>query len=526
MTLALWQVPATWLWVHISELGEVISGGTPSTKEPAFWGEDVVWFAPSDLTGYKSKYIAKGAKSLSMKGLKNSSARIMPAGTVMFSSRAPIGYVAISRVEAATNQGFKSVVPSDAVFNEYLYFYLKASKQLAEDRATGTTFKEISGSAFSVLPVPLPPLPEQHRIVAKIEELFSELDASEESLTRARAQLGLYRQSLLKAAFQGTLTADWRAANPDKLETPEALLARIRREREAWYREEQEQWEIRCSEWSAAGRIGPRPARPDPYTQANPIAETELDTFPKLPSGWHYVRLNEVACIGSGVSVSKGRQLEDPVEVAYLRVANVQRGHLDLSVLKSMPVERSQVPSLALRPFDILFNEGGDRDKLGRGWIWEAAVAPCITQNHVFRGTLYHASAAAAKLVSYWGNSHGQDYFEKGGKQTTNLASINKTVLKALPVPVMSPEETRVLIDRLEAAMTDIAAAETEVATAIAKITALRQSILKKAFAGELVPQDPDDEPAADLLARIRAEALATGPKRKKNTVTKRTEKA
>lgn len=415
---------------------------------------------------------------------------------------------------------FQVLRPKADVSSEYLYYFVssKAFRYEAEANMTGAVGqKRVPSSFLTEHSIPLPPSAEQHRIVAKIEELFSELDASEESLTRARAQLGLYRQSLLKAAFQGTLTADWRAANPDKLETPETLLSRIQKEREAWYREEQEQWELRCSEWSAAGRIGPRPARPDPFTRAQPIADTELETFPRLPSGWHYVRLNELACIGSGVSVSKSRQLEDPVEVAYLRVANVQRGHLDLSVMKSMPVERSQVPSLALRPFDILFNEGGDRDKLGRGWIWEGAVAPCITQNHVFRGTLYHASAAEAKLVSYWGNSHGQDYFEKGGKQTTNLASINKTVLKALPVPVMPPEETRILIDRLEAAMTDLAATEKEITTALIKITALRQSILKKAFAGELVPQDPADEPAAALLARIRAEAPAQSSRRKKS---------
>jgi type I restriction enzyme S subunit len=124
----------------------------------------------------------------------------------MFSSRAPVGYVAITSVPAATNQGFKSVVPYTGIFNEYLYHYLKASKHMAEQRATGTTFKELSGAAFGVLPAPLPPTNEQRRIVEKIEAMFDEIDAGIQSLLTARNTLGLYRQSLLKSAFEGRLT--------------------------------------------------------------------------------------------------------------------------------------------------------------------------------------------------------------------------------------------------------------------------------------------------------------------------------
>ena len=110
--------------------------------------------------------------------------------------------------------------------------------------------------------------------------------------------------------------------------------------------------------------------------------------FPEIPESWQFVRLADIAAVGSGMSVSKGRVLDDPVDVAYLRVANVQRGFLDLGEIKTMPVEKSMLSALSLRDGDILFNEGGDRDKLGRGWVWESQVSPCITQNHVFRATL------------------------------------------------------------------------------------------------------------------------------------------
>ncbi len=198
------------MWVEIRDIGKVVSGGTPSTKQPAYWGNAVPWICPADLTGYKEKYIKRGAKSLTQSGLLNSSARMMPSGSVLFSSRAPIGYVAIISDEAATNQGFKSIIPATGVTSEFAYYYLKAAKSLAEERATGTTFKEISGSAFARLPFPLAPTNEQLRIVAKIEELFSELDKAVESLTTAREQLKAYRQSVLKHAFEGKLTDDSR----------------------------------------------------------------------------------------------------------------------------------------------------------------------------------------------------------------------------------------------------------------------------------------------------------------------------
>ena len=115
------ELPAGWAWATVAELGKVVSGGTPSTKEASYWGGDIAWISPSDLTGYTDKFIARGAKSITPSGLQNSSATAMPAGSVHFSSRAPIGYTVISSRSMTTNQGFKSLVPADGVFNEYIY---------------------------------------------------------------------------------------------------------------------------------------------------------------------------------------------------------------------------------------------------------------------------------------------------------------------------------------------------------------------------------------------------------------------
>lgn len=200
------ELPMSWKWVKLRDTGKIISGGTPSTAIGEYWNGSINWISPSDLTGYKKKTITKGAKSITELGLKNSSARLMPKGSVLFSSRAPIGYVVITADIACTNQGFKSISPNENVLSEFLYYFLLASKRNAEQVASGTTFKEISLTKFAELDFPLPPKPIQQAIVYKIEELFSELDKGIENLLTAQQQLKTYRQSVLKWAFEGRLT--------------------------------------------------------------------------------------------------------------------------------------------------------------------------------------------------------------------------------------------------------------------------------------------------------------------------------
>lgn len=203
------QLQKDWKWVRLGDIGKIISGGTPSTAIEENWNGNINWISPSDLTGYKKKTIIKGAKSISTIGLKNSSARLMPKGSVLFSSRAPIGYVVIAGSDLCTNQGFKSIIPNQNVDSDYIYYFLKGAKQKAEKVASGTTFKEISLAIFSELEFPLPPKPTQLAIVAKIEELFRELDEGIENLRLAQKQLKTYRQSVLKWAFDNVSFTDF-----------------------------------------------------------------------------------------------------------------------------------------------------------------------------------------------------------------------------------------------------------------------------------------------------------------------------
>lgn len=219
-----------------------------------------------------------------------------------------------------------------------------------------------------------------------------------------------------------------------------------------------------------------------------------------------WVKLGEIAEVVGGVTKDIKRQADPSyVEVPYLRVANVQRGYLDLGVVTTIRVPASTVEKLRLEPDDILFNEGGDRDKLGRGWVWEGQVPDCIHQNHVFRARL-RTDEFDPKFVSMHGNTFGRTWFETMGKQTTNLASVSLTTLKAFPIPKVPIDEQRRLVTQVEAQTSQIVAFERIVELAQRRAAALRSAILSSAFDGHLVSQNPGDESSAILLDRIASE--------------------
>lgn len=509
------ELPPGW---EKCEIGEVLFPIELMGKNEA--ARDICYIDISSIDNITNRIT--DPKRLNLSDAPSRARQIVQTGDVLFSTVRP--YLRkIARVPGhydgeIASTGFAVLRGAEGINTGYLFFkaisYDFVSALTGEQY--GVSYPAVKEEQVRAQALELPPTNEQRRIVEKIEALFDEIDKGVESLAAAKAALGLYRESLLKAAFEGRLTADWRAQNPDKLEDLQNLLARIREEREGWYKLKEQRWHDDVIAWGKEGAKGPKPQKPDAYKPGAELTEAERKTMPVLPDTWVFVRLSDISHVGSGMSVSKARKLEDPVVTPYLRVANVQRGHIDLSEVKTMAVERSQLPSLRLEKFDILFNEGGDRDKLGRGWIWEGQLKSCITQNHVFHATPFRHDKGWSQLISQWGNSYGRDYFEAGGKQTTNLASINKTVLKALPVPVCSPAEqaelVRVLDTRLEAA--DRLA--TEIDAALSRADALRQSVLKRAFSGKLVPQDPNDEPASALLARIQQERAATSKKGKR----------
>lgn len=181
----------------ISDIGEVVGGGTPSTANSDFWGGDIPWISPKDLTGYKSVYISHGESFLTKTGLK-SGTRLLPKGTVLFSSRAPIGYVAIASNPICTNQGFKSIICNKEIINPlFLYYYIKGNLDYIKLFGTGATFPEISGAAMRKIKVQIPTLPTQQ----KIASILSSYDRLIENNTRRIRLLEQMAENLYKEWF-------------------------------------------------------------------------------------------------------------------------------------------------------------------------------------------------------------------------------------------------------------------------------------------------------------------------------------
>lgn len=173
----LFAIPEKWKWVRLSAVGEIVGGGTPKTGVSEYWDGDISWITPADLGKNSDQTIYSGAKLITQKGLDKSSAKLMPKGSIVYSSRAPIGHIAVAGKELCTNQGCKSFVPDTKfISTEWAYYILIARTGDIQSRASGTTFKEISGKGMGETWISLPPLPEQRRIVAKVEELMAQVD--------------------------------------------------------------------------------------------------------------------------------------------------------------------------------------------------------------------------------------------------------------------------------------------------------------------------------------------------------------
>lgn len=177
------ELPNSWRFVRLKHIGEIVGGGTPKTNISEYWNGNIPWLTPADFSGYEEMYVTSGARTITEIGLKSSSAQMLPANSILYSSRAPIGYIAIAANPISTNQGFKSVVPYDFAMSPYLYYCLKARTSNIIQRATGTTFKEISGSEMAETIIPLPPITEQKWIFEKVEQLFNVIITIEKSLS-------------------------------------------------------------------------------------------------------------------------------------------------------------------------------------------------------------------------------------------------------------------------------------------------------------------------------------------------------
>lgn len=447
-----------WEQVAIGEIADVIAGGTPTAGDSTNFaeaGEGIAWLTPADLSGYAKKYIAYGKRDLSEKGYKSSSAKLMPAGSLVFSSRAPIGYVAIAGNPLCTNQGFKNFVFGDGVYPEFAYFYLKSIRELAESLGTGTTFKEISGATAKKLPFVLPPYAEQKAIADKLDTLLAQVETTKARLERIPDILKRFRQSVLGAVVSG------------QLKGLESELRVVSVE------------DIADSKKYSLG-IGP-------FGSNLKVSDYRADGHPLV-----FVRdIRANAFGGIGTKHVNQEKFDE------LRAHRVLPGDIVITKMGDPPGD------VALYPFDR-----------PEGIITSDCIKLSVDESRHCRDYVAYAMRSDEFRRSVLSISAGV------AQQKVNLKKFRKLTLK---LPRL--EEQTEIVRRVDQLFAQADRIEQQAQAALERVNKLTQSILAKAFRGELTEQWRRGHPelitgensAAALLERIKAERGAS-PKKGRRT--------
>ncbi|MDE0300741.1 MAG: restriction endonuclease subunit S [Candidatus Poribacteria bacterium] len=383
--------------------------------------------------------------------------------------------------------GIKVIRPQEMYYPKLFFYFAQATSLPEKGYARHFQFLEKAQ-------IPLPPLPEQHRIVAKIEELFTKLDAGIDALHKVGAQLKRYRQSVLKAAFEGKLTEAWRAEHQDEIEPTSVLLERVLKERRGrWEAEQLEQMKAR-------GQI---PKDDKWKTKYKEPAVPDTSELPELPKRWIWATIEQLL---TKIQYGSSRKTSDDASgVPVLRMGNIVEGKIVRDNLKYLPKEHDEFPELLLNTGDLLFNRTNSRELVGKTSVYTGNPNPCSFASYLIR-VRFNPRIDSLIVAHYINSVYGKNWILSVVSQQAGQANVNGTKLKLLSVPIPPEKEQRVLVEEIERRLSVADEAEKTVTTELKRAEQLRQSILKKAFSGKLVPQDPNDEPASVLLERIRAE--------------------
>ena len=480
------KLPKNWCSVPLREVADL----NPGIDKSRFKDDDEMPFVPMP---------AVEAKTGRIDTTERRAFRAVRSGFTAFAS----GDVLFAKITPCMENGKMAVVPplqygvgigttefhvlrpTDAVDARLLYYFISSAsvRHEAQHQMTGAVGqKRVPKRYLETKEFPLPPLKEQHRIVEKIEVLFTQLDKGEEALLEVQKLLVRYRQSVLKAAVTGQLTADWRAKNADRLEHGRDLLARILRTR-------RETWEGR--------RAYKEPVAPD------------TSGLPDLPEGWVWATLPMLGEFGRGKS--KHRPRNDPKLYTDGTYPFLQTGRIRSSGGR-------------ISGHDALYNELG----LAQSKLWpKGTVCITIAANIAESGVLEIEACFPDSVVGLVPNPEvcgdyvecfirtAKDDLERYAPATAQK-NINLNTLNNLAVPLPSSQEQHEISERLEHVFSAVQETEQLLQAELGRSGAIRQSILKDAFAGRLVPQDSTDEPATELLARINATRSSAQAKRQR----------
>jgi len=438
------------------------------------------------------------AKALALSQAPSRAKQLLRAGDVLVSMTRPnLNAVALvpEQLDGAIGSTGFCVLRSHWLRPEYLLRLVQSQRFVDEMSALvqGALYPAVRPKDIAAFTFAFETPAQQSRIVAKLEELLSGLDAGVVELKAAQKKLAQYRQSLLKAAVEGALTAEWRAKNAPA-ETGAQLLERILTERRA-------RWEAKhLAKFKAQGKAPPKDWQkkyPEPV-------QPDTTNLPELPQAWVWARVDQAG------EVQLGRQRAPQFHsgenmVPYLRVANVFEERIDVSDVMEMHFSKEEEASFRLSPGDVLLNEGQSLELVGRPAIYRGELPlACFTNTLVrFRaesGVL--AEYAIAVFLHYMHSGR----FRKIAKITTNIAHLGAGRFAELEFPLPPINEQTEIVRLLQATKEEMERLGAAIDLALKQSTAQRQNILRVAFAGQLVPQDPNDEPVSVLLELIRAE--------------------
>lgn len=467
------KIPENWIWIRLGSITEIVGGGTPkSSIEEYYFNGHIPWLTPADLSGYKDMYIQNGRRNITELGLAKSSAKILPENTVLLSSRAPIGYVVIASNEVSTNQGFKSFVPSSAYYPQYLYWYLRFSTNYLESMASGTTFKELSGSKSKEISFPLPPLTEQKRIAEKVERLLGKIDEAKRLIEEAKETFELRRVAILDKAFSGELTAKWRKENKEVVHAFDY---------------------IRIIDDKRRNKLLPK-EKPNYLSYKFERCVSKIE---KLPSTWVQVPVGFLCdCIVPGRDKPKSFTGDIP----WITIPDINQDYLNKSDASSYLSEK-EIKEVKAK---VIPSDSVVMSCVGRFGVSAIVNTPLVInqQLHAFlpsdmitsKYLMYHIR----KLVPYMN--------EKA--TSTTISYLNKTNANSLPINVPPIEEQQKIVEILDNYFNRDLDAINLIENQLEQIEQIKASILSKAFQGELGTNDPSEESAIDLLKEVLQEQV------------------
>lgn len=416
------DIPDNWEWVRFGDIGNIVSGGTPKKAEKAYWEDgNIPWITPATMSKTQDSVIfnSEDIKTINRLGLAHSSAQLIPAGSIVVSSRAPIGYVNIVPFNYSTNQGCKSVNTFTNIYNKYVYYAIKYAVPDMYRRASGTTFKEISGTKFGETVIPLPPLAEQKRIATKISQLFDQIDKIESASQQYIELQSSLRSKLLDVAMRGKLVKQDFSDEPVSV-----LLDEIKSEKDRLVKEK---------------RI--RNSKPLPEITDN---EKPYD----IPNNWEWVRLGDIIVTINGDRGKNypGKKYWQSTGRPFLNAACLTSGkYIDKAKFNYISDERYELlRSGFVNSDDILYCIRGSLGKVGMVNIDDGAIASSLI---IIRKIIADQNM---EFLYYLLCSSINGMFIKNHRNGTAQPNIPGRDLLKMVVPLPPLEEQKRIVDKLE----------------------------------------------------------------------------